>query len=374
MTLNPGAGGADAGQMSSEQGRAARIRAFFAKAEDPYAGGDLATARRLGALLWVVAGAITWLVLPLSPPVAAFGAAGWLAAVACTVVGLACIHWIVRGSVTWDHLLVMSYVGLGQVAFLEWLAGGSGTPYGELYLLVVLFAGALHPPRRLAGVLVTMAALSSAPLVYEGASGDRLGQTGLRILLLVAAAMLATAVMRSVRAQRIGLRDRSDQAELLARIDELTGLPNRRAFREAIAVEISRARRFGSPLTLLIADLDGFKRINDVHGHQAGDECLRALGDILKLSLRQYDACFRWGGDEFALLLPETTADEAEVVARRVTGAVAACAAPDGEPMSVTCAPAQLDGDMTPDELVAAADAELLARKRGPGLRLAHSA
>jgi diguanylate cyclase (GGDEF)-like protein len=222
-------------------------------------------------------------------------------------------------------------------------------------------------------VLLATAAGVAAPLVYEGVTGALLGQTALRIVLLSAVGLLASMLMRSVRAQRVGLRDRSDQAERLARLDELTGLPNRRAFGEALDMEISRAQRFGSPLALLSADLDGFKQVNDTFGHPAGDACLRHVADILKLTLRQYDACFRVGGDEFTLLLPETSAAEAETVARRVTAAVAAVAGPDGASLRVTCAPAELAEGMTGDALVAAADAELLARKRSPGLRLAHS-
>ena len=169
--------------------------------------------------------------------------------------------------------------------------------------------------------------------------------------------------MRTVRAQRVNLRNRSDLAEREARADALTGLPNRRAFGEAIEVEMSRAKRFDAPLSLIVADLDGFKEINDRHGHQAGDACLRTVADVLRGTLRQYDACFRWGGDEFALLLPETALADAEVVCRRATAAVAGARTPDGEPLSITCAPAQLGEGMDGDDLVAAADLRLLERK-----------
>ena len=359
--------------MSTRARRLAAVRGAFARSDDPYAGGDMATASRLGAALWVIAGVLTWLLLPLSQPVEAIGQVGWAVAAACTVVGLVGAKTIASGRVSWDGLLVSSYLGLAQVALLQWLAGGSGTPYGELYLLVVIYAGATHPPRRVAGVLLATAAGVAAPLAYEGVTGALLGQTALRVVLLSAVGLLASVLIRSVRAQRVGLRDRSDQAERLARLDELTGLPNRRAFGEALGMEISRAQRFGSPLTLLAADLDGFKQVNDTFGHPAGDACLRHVADILKLTLRQYDSCFRVGGDEFTLLLPETSAADAETVARRVTAAVAAVAGPDGASLRVTCAPAELAEGMTGDELVAAADAELLARKRSPGLRLAHS-
>ena len=350
------------------------IRAAFAPADDPYRGGDLATACRLGALLWIIATAVTWLLLPLSQPDEAIGDWGWAVAALVTSAGLVGVRRMRRGQVGWNELLATSYVAVAQVALFEWLAGGDGTPYPELYLLVALYAGALHPPRRLLGVIAAISAASAAPLVYATFSADRLGQTALRLLLLSAVALLASTLMRTVRAQRVGLRERGDQAEQLARVDDLTRLPNRRAFGEALDAEIARAERFGAPLSLVLADLDGFKGVNDGHGHPAGDACLRAAADALRATLRQYDACFRWGGDEFAILLPGTAVDEAEAACRRAREAVAAYPRPDGAPLGLTCAPAQLDAGMTSDDLVAAADAKLLERKRGPGLQLARSA
>ena len=197
----------------------------------------------------------------------------------------------------------------------------------------------------------------------------------LQFVLLSAIALLAAGLMKHVRAQRLGLRESGARAERLARVDELTGLPNRRAFSEALVVEIARARRFGSPLALVIGDLDDFKGINDTHGHPAGDACLVAVAEALRGTLRQYDTCFRWGGDEFALLLPETTAVDAEQVVWRLAAAVGACRDAAGAPLRITCAPAELTGAMSSgDELLAAADAELLTRKRARGSRLLRSA
>jgi diguanylate cyclase (GGDEF)-like protein len=354
--------------------RIARVRALFAPSDDPYAGGDLGNACRLGFVLWVIATLFTWVLLPISPPDEAIGGAGWAVAFLTTGLGLVGAREMKRERLSWDAMLVTSYVAIAQIAVMTWLAGGNGTPYAELYLLAALYAGALHPPRRLLGIIAALVAANAAPLAYDGATAEVVGQVGLRVVLLCAAALLCSAVMRTIRAQRINLRERGDVAERLARVDELTALPNRRAFVEGLTTEIARARRFSSPLSLVVADLDSFKQINDTFGHQAGDECLRAVAEVLRSTLRQYDTCFRWGGDEFALLLPETKADEAEVVCRRVATAVAACIAPNGEPLAITCAPAELADSMTPDDLLAVADAALLERKNGPGLRLAHSA
>lgn len=339
------------------------MRGFFAKAGEPYAGGDISNARRLGAALWVIATVLVCALLPLSPPDAVIGGWGWIVTAACLAAGLVAARRLVSVAVGWDELLAMSYVGAGQIALLQWLAGGTQTPYGELFIVVVLYAGGIHPPRRVAGVLCAVAVASTAPLFYDEASAGLVAQTLTRLLMWCALGLIAAALMRTVRAQRLGLRHRGDRAEELARVDELTGLPNRRALTETLAAEVSRARRSGAPLSVIVADLDGFKAINDDHGHPAGDACLRAVAGALRSQLRQYDSCFRWGGDELVLVLPEAALDDAEIVCRRTEAAVAVCEAPHGVALGITCAPATLGDEMTADDLLAAADAELLARK-----------
>ncbi|MDQ3739417.1 MAG: diguanylate cyclase [Actinomycetota bacterium] len=353
----------------------ARLRAAFRTDGDPYAGGDLPTARRMGALLWLVATGIGAFLLPLSPPDEAIGGWGWLLAASVLVGGLACGRHVARHEIGWDAMLATSYIGVAQVALLQWLAGGYGAPYAELYLIVALYAGALHPPRRVAGVLAAVTVGLVAPLVYDTAGAVAVSQTVVRLVLLSALAFLAAMLMRNVRAQRVGLRDQSARAERLARRDELTSLPNRRAFTETLAAEVARVRRSGAPLSVVVADLDDFKGINDTYGHPAGDVCLVVVAGALRATLRQYDSCFRWGGDEFTLILPETSLADAEIVCDRVAQAViAGCRGPDGTSLRITCAPAQLEDDMTGDDLVAAADEALFARKRRGGLRLAQSA
>jgi diguanylate cyclase (GGDEF)-like protein/PAS domain S-box-containing protein len=118
-------------------------------------------------------------------------------------------------------------------------------------------------------------------------------------------------------AMREQLRDRAHH-------DSLTGLANRGYFRELATAEISRCQRYGEPLTLLMADLDHFKRINDTRGHHAGDVALQTAARVLREQCRQSDVAARVGGEEFMMLLPNTATDEAVVVAERLRIALAA--------------------------------------------------
>jgi diguanylate cyclase (GGDEF)-like protein len=108
------------------------------------------------------------------------------------------------------------------------------------------------------------------------------------------------------------------QAEQRARIDELTGLWNRRHLMERIQVEIGRHSRYGGAFSLIILDLDSFKALNDTYGHIEGDRILKQLGMVLKGAIRDADEAFRYGGDEFAILLPQTGINDAQEVAERV--------------------------------------------------------
>jgi len=117
-------------------------------------------------------------------------------------------------------------------------------------------------------------------------------------------------------------RMRTKAAEAKAGIDELSGLGNRRAFNEKFKVEFKRAERHETPLSLIVIDIDHFKRVNDLLGHQAGDEALKAVADILK-GLRETDTAFRNGGEEFAIILPETENGDAMKVAEKIRKAVA---------------------------------------------------
>ncbi len=100
--------------------------------------------------------------------------------------------------------------------------------------------------------------------------------------------------------------------------DHKTGLLNSRGFDQAAEEEFSRARRFGRPLAVLLCDIDDLREINNTHGHLEGDAALVALADAFRTELRSYDLCARFGGDEFVVVLPETSQEDALHVAERI--------------------------------------------------------
>ena len=141
-----------------------------------------------------------------------------------------------------------------------------------------------------------------------------------------------------------------------ARTDELTALPNRRAWDEAVEREMARAGRTGEPLCLALLDLDHFKAFNDLHGHQAGDVHLRRTAAAWRRELRTIDVLARYGGEEFGVLLPSCDIKEAGEVIDRVR-----CATPSGETASAGVV--EYDGRETADSLLARADAALYRAK-----------
>jgi diguanylate cyclase (GGDEF)-like protein len=153
-----------------------------------------------------------------------------------------------------------------------------------------------------------------------------------------------------------------------ATTDELTELANRRRFAETLDTELRRAERFGEPLGLVFADLDDFKRVNDRHGHQVGDEVLRAFADCLRKRVRVIDVAARLGGEEFAVLLVETDHAGAAALAESLREAVSTLEVPvpGGGSVKLTASfgVASYPEAQTPEDLLAAADAGLYRAKR----------
>jgi diguanylate cyclase (GGDEF)-like protein len=156
--------------------------------------------------------------------------------------------------------------------------------------------------------------------------------------------------------------------ERQALVDGLTGIANRRQCEEALTAEIARAERLGSTLTLVLADLDGFKAVNDAHGHTVGDDVLRMFAGVLRATVRDSDLAGRWGGEEFLLLLPGADAEGAAQLADRVREAFAerSSIGRDGLVVSVTCSfgVAQFRPGDGQQELFGSADRALYRAKR----------
>ncbi|CAN5229033.1 hypothetical protein BH18ACT12_BH18ACT12_04000 [soil metagenome] len=158
-----------------------------------------------------------------------------------------------------------------------------------------------------------------------------------------------------------------DVVQRPASTDDLTGLVNRRRFIEALDGEIERARGFGSPLTVILTDLDDFKRVNDEFGHHAGDIVLRSFADLMRSHVREVDVPGRIGGAEFAIVLPETDAEGAASVAERMRQSLAAVLLPVDDDRSVRVTAsfgvAELQEGQSGDDLLRAADAALYRAK-----------
>ncbi|MBM4374494.1 MAG: GGDEF domain-containing protein [Deltaproteobacteria bacterium] len=154
----------------------------------------------------------------------------------------------------------------------------------------------------------------------------------------------------------------------LAFRDDLTGLYNRRYFEERLAQEWSRATRFEVPLALVVIDLDGFKLVNDVAGHAAGDLVLAFVGRHMIEECRGFDIPCRLGGDEFAYLLPETDLVGARALAERLAARLDSAtdrpALPAGVTFGLSFGAATRLEVVSPTQLVERADAEMYARKR----------
>lgn len=194
--------------------------------------------------------------------------------------------------------------------------------------LVLVFGAFILPPRRCRQLgWLAVASLAFVMLACSSAWPEKFDPTTEAFSFLMSAIVLPviaflagelSELRHKLQMQKHELRDVLDKVRLLATHDELTGLPNRRQALEIFALEERKAHRQQASLCIGILDIDHFKQINDTRGHQAGDEALRMFSNILCNPLRAGDVLARWGGEEFMLLLPATTVNEAEHVIERM--------------------------------------------------------
>lgn len=336
-----------------------------------YATTDVEIAKKIGGGLWFAGATIALLMFPLAPlDQSALGDWGWLVGALTVIfaygIGIRMLRF--GGAISMNEILILNYIAVGVISVLMWLHGGFA-PYTELLALPLLYTAAAHPPRRvLAFVAVTGVALA-LPLLYD--PEQTVSVQLARFLLWSGLAIAATVYTAKVRLERQRLRTVSDEAHSEARLDPLTGLGNRRAFDEALAAAAARSSRTGSDLSVIVADLDSFKAINDRFGLPAGDRLLRDVARAIDETVRRPDSCFRWGGDEFVVIADVDRAGAAKLADRLDRAVGARCRRPDGAPVTLHIGAAQRgDSGTDPATLLAEASAALKAPGNGSeGLR-----
>jgi diguanylate cyclase (GGDEF)-like protein len=275
----------------------------------------------------------------------------------CT--GVACVLTPWGGiSARWLH--VVPVIATVEVALGVRLSGIYGDMAANYYIFIGVFIGYAFTTRRSVIAHVAFAAAaSSLPLLYPGPNAaETTARTLIRVLVLVVIAGIVTLL-------REGLQERQRELEKLALRDPLTGVGNYRLLSERLEYEILRHRRSGGSLTVMLLDLDGFKEINDTLGHLAGDRVLREIASALAAAVRAQDTLARQGGDEFSILAPGTTDEQAARLAIRVHGAVR-----DATRGSVTTSIGWVtypEGCEDPETLLALADDDLRYSKRQLG-------
>ena len=213
------------------------------------------------------------------------------------------------------------------------------------------------------GVPVTLGEAAAVPLrwdeelrgvlVVELGEGRDAGAADIR--LLGELADLASAALRNAHAHA--------HLALAARTDGLTGCLNHAAMQDSLRREVERARRTGRRLSLAFVDLDDFKQVNEEHGHQLGDDVLRAVGRVLRDSVRTYDTVARYGGDEFAVIAIDADEAAATEVMTRALAAIGRALDDLGVPSGATAGVAEWQAEESPTMLIERADRSLLEGK-----------
>lgn len=310
----------------------------------------------------------------------AVGAA--LLALSMTLQGAALLAFDRRPLATWIHTAIIAAVAV-PLQMLEPDRGTAvifgGIVFGTILLVIAIVAAQLQSTvgSRARVMLVACFATAGVACVLRGTGAvlqanpmagftDPSGFAAATFLAAFAAAIASTFGFLLLH------KDRADaEARRLATIDPLTGAYNRTTFHEIAERELSRARRQGQPLSIVMLDIDHFRAINEKHGHRLGDEVLRKFADLVRSALRKEDMLVRYGGEEFLVMLPDVPGPGAVVVAGRIRRYVANEPIEVGaERFAVTVSlgvAARLDeGPESIDTLLDRADSALaLAKERG---------
>ncbi|GAA3984488.1 hypothetical protein GCM10022279_04660 [Comamonas faecalis] len=314
----------------------------------------------------------------------------WSLASGCWVLG--CFV-LIRSGLTqhWrDPAFTLVQIG-GAIASnaLAYVIAGQGRGIvPPMLALVMIFCVFGLTPRQIKGLLAYAVALYVLAIAATQRQPRHAPDTMLTLVYLFIIVMVLMASTRltlyihgmrqRLQRQKGELADALAQIRALATRDELTGLPNRRYAQEALRLKLLRAQRGGQPVQLAVLDLDFFKHINDLHGHVAGDQVLRHFAATVQAGIRAEDILARWGGEEFILLLDNTTAPEAAALLERVRQAVQAMSVTLGDGAllrtTVSLGAAEQQAGDTPQTLFERADGALYAAKTAGRNRLAWAA
>ena len=224
-------------------------------------------------------------------------------------------------------LAVACVIALALVGFLDYFTG-PWVSFALLYVAPVLAASWWlgRGPALVAGLAASICWFAAEAWGHPGEPIRVIvWNSGSRLVMLLAMAAMTVRIrgdQHRLRTVNRRLADLLGDAERLARTDALTGLANARAFTERLRQEVARSHREPTPLCLAYVDIDNFKRVNDAHGHAAGDELLRVVAQAIRETVRASDVAARLGGDEFAVLFVGTRAEAADATAQRLLGSL----------------------------------------------------
>jgi diguanylate cyclase (GGDEF)-like protein len=314
-----------------------------------------------------------------SPLPLLFGAAGVIAASCLAAMGIQRFY---DRPVSWRLMIVTGALSLGGVVFfmvgfenmqlrmLSYTIGQALPLVLSLRLLLLPPEGHVNPGARLAGiVIITIIAIFLARAVGNLLGHDFSAVAGGQTHAVLVLGLLFLSMTLNFGFLLMAMDRLRGEVADLALLDDLTGVANRRHLLQRLSEECARSERSGEPFSLLVIDLDGFKTINDTHGHAAGDACLQHFTLMAQTRLRPGDMLARTGGDEFCIVLPSSSMREAAAIARRVLEVcrrdAAACNGKD-IPIAISIGVAQWDRGIGqfPERLIAHADHALYAAKK----------
>lgn len=338
---------------------------MVAFARRPYEGLDVVLASRTNAGAFVVMSLLVAVVMPFDPPNRhgefGFAVAGGLVAVNL-VAGIALFAR--PQSTPPAALLLCGGFAAVEIGILVYLSGGGDSAYVPLFFLPIVFAAAVQPLWRWVSVLVFVVAVHVVVVTNGALSLKEIGEVAGELPIWGAVGALVLTLFSYARWQSLRLAEERSKAEKMARIDSLTGIGNRRGLWESLNREVAWARRQAEPLTIVLADLDHFKSVNDTLGHPAGDALLVDVSAALVEAVRASDRVFRSGGDEFAVVLRDQDLDGGRRVADRMRAGVERVSRRREVSVSLSAGVARFDPAENANRLLKAADAALYEAKR----------